>query len=799
MLKNIFNLFVCFFIVSLTIPNLILAQNTAQLDSIENLILSSKNKNSKLDLLFEATRMADEIDSDKLKYFANEIKKLSNKNKENLTVSYKYLGIYYLKNDNFDTSKMYLDKAFAIAKKLNNDSLIAQIHFGFGKYFAQMKDFDQSINEYTSALTIYKNTRNIKKQANCYNAIGSIYKSQSKYSLSISNFEESLKILEELKDTTGIINECNNIGVCLSAKFDYGEAFNYYLKVISLLDRDKDYIEYSRTLSNIGVLHRYNGEYDIALDYFNRALKISTEKKYEIGIIQAEVYLGFVYIGKKEYIKALYHTQRALDLSKKNTTPTSLALKYRALGDIYSGMNDLNKSLYNYDLSLKNSIKGQNAQYIIYAYLNKADVLFKFKQYSKSNVQIKLGLDLAKENTYNYLLKLCYLSSAKIQYALKNHDQAYNDMYNAYLLQEEVSLQTHKKGLTDAQAMFRTSFLEQENQIKEKELEAKNAKIKETEARSQLKTVIIIVAILLIVVFFAFAHVFRNKNKAINKSNQELGKQNNQIIAQKEVLLNTLDKLKNTQNQLIESEKMASLGSLVAGVAHEMNTPIGISVQASSAIVNRTNAIAEKIKKFNLNKTDFINYIEHTYQSSNLALSNLVRTSELIKSFKLVSVDQSVEEIRFFNVYNYFSDILLTLKPKFKQQNINIQINCDHTIEINSYPGVFAQILTNLVLNSLTHGFKNKEEGEIIITFTKGNEKCKLIYSDNGNGMTENTRKNVFEPFFTTNKQTGTGLGMHIIYNLITQKLNGNIICISKENEGVTFEIEFDNKKIPIY
>jgi len=799
MLKNIFNLFVCLFIFFLTFPNLILAQNTKQLDSLENLILESKNKNSKLDLLFKAARIANKTNSDKLNYFANEIIKLSNKNNQNLTVSYKYLGIYYRKKSNLDTSKLYLDKAFAIAEKLDNDTLLAQIHFEYGNYFAEMKDYDQSISEFTLALNSYAKTKNLKSQATCYSSIGLIYKSQSKYSLSISNFEKSLKIHEDLKDTAGIINECNNIGVGLTAKFDYGEAFNYYLRVISLLDRDKDYIEYSRTLSNIGVLHRYNGEFDIALDYFDRALKICTEKKYEIGIIQSEVYIGYAYIGKKQYTKALYHIKKSIELSKKNATPTSLALKYRAMGDVYSGLNDFKKSLYYYDLSLENSLKGKNSQYIIYAYMNKADVLYKFKHYLKANDQIILAIDLAKENTYNYLLKLCYLSSAKIQYALKNHDQAYNDMHNAYLLQEEVSLQTHKQGLTDAQTMFRTNILEQDNKIKENQLKTKNAKIKETEARSHLKTLIIIVAILLVIVFFAFAHVFRNKNQEINKSNKELEIQNKQILAQKEVLQKTLDKLKRTQNQLIESEKMASLGSLVAGVAHEMNTPIGISVQASSAIVNRTNAIAEKIKKYNLNKTDFINYIEHTYQSSNLALSNLERTSELIKSFKLVSVDQSVEELRFFNVYNYFSDILLTLKPRFKQQNITLHIECDHSIEINSYPGVFAQILTNLVLNSLTHGFKNKEEGEIIITFTKNDKRCKLNYSDNGNGMNENTRKNVFEPFFTTNKQTGTGLGMHIIYNLITQKLNGNIICISKENEGVLFEIEFENKKIPLY
>ena len=234
---------------------------------------------------------------------------------------------------------------------------------------------------------------------------------------------------------------------------------------------------------------------------------------------------------------------------------------------------------------------------------------------------------------------------------------------------------------------------------------------------------------------------------------------------------------------------MASLGNLVAGVAHEMNTPIGIGVQATSGIVNRSNQIISEIKLQKADKSNILEFIEHTYHSSKLALSNLQRTSELIKSFKLVSVDQSIEEKRKFNIKSYFLDILLSLKSKLKEQNVSVKIECEENLEIESYPGVFAQLLTNFVINSLVHAFVGKENGQILIKVEKENENYKMSYQDNGVGMTEEVCNNVFEPFFTTNKQTGTGLGMHIIYNLITQKLKGSIACKTKINEGVTFDI----------
>ena len=142
---------------------------------------------------------------------------------------------------------------------------------------------------------------------------------------------------------------------------------------------------------------------------------------------------------------------------------------------------------------------------------------------------------------------------------------------------------------------------------------------------------------------------------------------------------------------------------------------------------------------------------------------------------------------------SYLHDVFRSLNPEFKGKNIEVIIDCNENIEINSFPGIFAQIITNLVLNSITHGFEEKEQGQIKITVKILNENLLLEYKDNGKGISQDILPEIFDPFFTTDKQKGTGLGLHIIYNLITQKLNGLINCESEHGKYVIFFI-----KIPI-
>lgn len=257
----------------------------------------------------------------------------------------------------------------------------------------------------------------------------------------------------------------------------------------------------------------------------------------------------------------------------------------------------------------------------------------------------------------------------------------------------------------------------------------------------------------------------------------------------------SLDNLKQTQKRLIESEKLASLGGLVAGVAHEVNTPLGVGLTGISHFLKVTDEIKIKYDKDEMTQKDFEDFIEEGLEIGNLIYSNLNRTASLIKSFKKVSVDQTNDEKRSFNLKSYFEETILSLSNILKKTQIEVDILGDDNIIINSYPGVFAQLLTNLIMNSTIHAFCEKKIGKITIECKEKDGYIFIIYKDNGKGIKKENINKIFEPFFTTKRNKGgTGLGLNIVYNLVNLRLFGRIICNSEENNGVEFIIEF--KKI---
>ena len=256
-------------------------------------------------------------------------------------------------------------------------------------------------------------------------------------------------------------------------------------------------------------------------------------------------------------------------------------------------------------------------------------------------------------------------------------------------------------------------------------------------------------------------------------------------------LSQTLEDLKSAQNQLVESEKMAALGGLVAGVAHEINTPIGIGITAASLLAEKVTKFIELYTNSPIKRSELEKFLDTAMQSSNMILSNLTRAADLIHSFKEVAVDQSSELKRTFKLKQYLEEILTSLTVKLRRTKHKVEIKCDENIVLDSYPGVLCQIVTNLVLNSLIHAYDGEDEGILAFDFQLEGDRLIFEYADNGKGIAPENLSKVFEPFFTTKRgQGGTGLGLHIIYNLVTQKLNGTISCESQVKKGTKFTIE---------
>jgi len=274
-----------------------------------------------------------------------------------------------------------------------------------------------------------------------------------------------------------------------------------------------------------------------------------------------------------------------------------------------------------------------------------------------------------------------------------------------------------------------------------------------------------------------------------NQTLEELVQQRTSELSQ------TLEDLKSTQKRLVESEKMTALGGLVAGIAHEINTPIGIGIAAASLLAEKVTKFCEIYSNGQIKRSQLENFLDTAMQSSNMILANLTRAADLIHSFKEVAVDQSSELKRTFHLKNYLEEILTSLTAKLRTTKQTVKVNCDENIILDTYPGVFSQIVTNLVMNSLIHAYEPNDEGVLTFDFQLDDEMLVFEYADNGKGITPENLSKIFEPFFTTKRgQGGTGLGLHIIYNLVSQKLQGTIKCQSQLGKGTNFLIKFPAK-----
>jgi signal transduction histidine kinase len=279
--------------------------------------------------------------------------------------------------------------------------------------------------------------------------------------------------------------------------------------------------------------------------------------------------------------------------------------------------------------------------------------------------------------------------------------------------------------------------------------------------------------------------VFRENAIAKRKTEDELR-------ASKEKAENALYELNAAQQNLIDAERLAALGGLVAGVAHEVNNPIGISLTVASSFARRAEMFeAELRSETGLRRSQLEEFVRTSRDAAQQLVGNLHRAGELIQSFKQVAVDRSHAERRQFNLSEATDQIIASLRPALKKASITLSVEVPESLVIDGYPGAYGQILTNLFLNAANHGFAGGRSGAITISAKpRGNDDVEIMFADNGAGMTPDVQRQAFDPFFTTRRnEGGTGLGLHIVYNLVTRQLGGRMMLDSRPGQGTTFRI----------
>jgi signal transduction histidine kinase len=280
--------------------------------------------------------------------------------------------------------------------------------------------------------------------------------------------------------------------------------------------------------------------------------------------------------------------------------------------------------------------------------------------------------------------------------------------------------------------------------------------------------------------------------RATNVFITEIGRREQALRMSKDRADAALAELQRTQVELVQAEKLASLGQLVAGIAHEINTPLGIALTTSTLLGDETKRFAEAAASGKLQRSALERFVARMREGTQLLYANLARAGDLVHSFKQVAADQASGERRQFVMDEWLQDLLTSLSPVLRKKKHEISIDCPPDIQLDTYPGALGQVLTNLITNALVHAYDKDEDGRLSIRVSEPRpDTVRLVFADDGRGIPPENMGKVFDPFFTTGRSTGsTGLGLHIVYNLVTNRLQGHINLYSKVGKGTRFTID---------
>jgi signal transduction histidine kinase len=280
--------------------------------------------------------------------------------------------------------------------------------------------------------------------------------------------------------------------------------------------------------------------------------------------------------------------------------------------------------------------------------------------------------------------------------------------------------------------------------------------------------------------------------RAANFFVMEIGRREKDLRQAKDRTEEALAELRQTQADLIQAEKLASLGQLVAGVAHEINTPLGIALTTATLLGDEARDFERALDGNQLPRSRLVSFLERMKEGSRLLFVNLGRAADLVHSFKQVAVDQVSDDCRRFDVKTWLEDVIRSLGPLLRKTKHEVVLDCPADLRVHTYPGALAQVLTNLVMNAVVHAYAEGQAGQIAIRVSEPRaDRLSLTVQDNGKGIPADQLGRIFDPFFTTARSRGnTGLGLHIVYNLVTNKLQGRIDVVSRPGTGTTFRID---------
>ena len=760
----------------------------------------------------------------------------------------KYLqigDIYANINDKTNALDNY-KRSLTIRKALNDKAGEVEVLERIANLNYVQKDYDLAINYLLKSKDA--NAKNDKELANVYNKLGLAYQGKGDYDIAISFFEKAIKISDKLNDKQNKSIYINNEGNAFYDNDQLSSALDQYQKSLSL-KRELNYQEgLAITLHNIGNVYYKQNSAKNAINYYSQSNQIAQRINLTEIIIENHFGLMQAYRDQRKFNLALVHLKKYIELKAPYLVGVRTQISQQTNKYEFSekDISSLRKRIRKQELfsMLENEKRMKEIQL-----LENQQKVQKLIKYSIVGTSVGIGVLLllllsryrTKRKNYkilelknieimqkneeiisqksslerlNGLLSKLSIVASETGNAVAIFDQAgnfewinkgYSNLYGYSI--GELNIQSDANFLNniedDKAKKTLKGILNSRKPINVDVLKTTKAG-KSIWVKMSLSPIFKDETLYKIISIEFDINDLKNAEQEIKDQRDRIEYQRNEIEQQRDIAINqkdeieekkdklesTIKELQLTQKKLVESEKMASLGNLVAGISHEINTPVGIGIAAITTLKNKVQTIESLFVEKKMKQTDLITFISTAKDAARLIQTHLNRTGELVKSFKRISVDEMTEQIRTFNLNQYVSEVVKSLEPKTNEKEVEIIIDFKGNFEMTSYPGAFAQIFTHLIVNTIAHGFKDRSGGRISIKGNRLDNLMIITYQDDGVGMTPEVVEKVFNPFFTTNMQAGNGLGMNIVYNVVTQKLKGDITCESSLGNGVTFTIE---------
>lgn len=682
---------------------------------------------------------------------------------------------------------------------------------------------EKSIEYGLAALDLSRKTGNQINEALALRAVGVGNHFLDRYDLAMEYYDSSIIISVEAGYKDGEGAALYNIGSIYEYMGDYNRSLEYYLIALKLREESQDKRAMVYIYSGIGNIYKYQKNYDLALDNFNKCLAISEEFELENEIAYSKYNIGLIYNELHDYEKALSYYQESLEIRRAINDKNGMASSEEALGDIHFNLGEYEQALQHHKEALAIATEIDNKWSLISALISIGNIYTETGQYGEVLQYLNRSLEMAREINSLTLTKRSYHSLSEYYESIGAHKSSlkYFKLYaelNDSMYNEETS-----KQITAMQTLYETEKKDKEIQLQKAEIKGNEAELRRRNIqRYALLGGITLVILLMAVLHRGYMHKKRTnmllteQNREINQHKEEIEAQrdhletlNKELSKQKAELENVLKNLKATQSQLVESERMASLGQLTAGLAHELNNPVNFisgnviplkrDIEDILQVISTYDSVVKEQKlEGNFTHVEALKeelelefLIKEIHQLLEGIYEGASRSGQIVKGLRSFSRLDS-GSFEYTNIHEGMDSAIHLLDARLGDR-IKINKNYGDIPNIECLPVKLNQVFLHLLTNSI-QAIDGK--GEISLETSLIESTIKISVKDSGQGMEAEVLANVFEPFFTTHEVgEGVGLGLSITYGIVKQH-GGQIDVSSAPGEGAEFVITLPLQQI---